>query len=285
MAGGKSRKAGSRCIIECRTCEMWVDLESCKGLTEMSQSERNKLVFDCWKCTVDDREKMADVNMKKEAEIKWLKAEVVSTRRESEDGRKLKGEDVRSKRKVDGDVNDGVRCVSERDEQNRVNEKINGSWAKVNGRRMSEKNGINDNERNRINQKMNGPSIKMGGRRINEIDAMKGEHDRERRMQGRERRMRVALTSLLRRLACNEEYERLRKEVNRDLHEKILVMKAESIRKREVGSSFLDMDDLIQAGCFLRDEVHLSQEEETKLSQRFIRWISATHFLMEGRMD
>ncbi|KAF2344286.1 hypothetical protein FHG87_024958, partial [Trinorchestia longiramus] len=81
------------------------------------------------------------------------------------------------------------------------------------------------------------------------------------------------------------EYERLRKEVNRDLHEKVLAMKVESIRKREVGSSFLDMDDLIQAGCFLEDGVHLSQEGETKLSQRFICWIRATHLLMEGRMD
>ncbi|KAF2343430.1 SGNH hydrolase-type esterase domain [Trinorchestia longiramus] len=97
--------------------------------------------------------------------------------------------------------------------------------------------------------------------------------------------VRVAVTSLLRRPACNEDYERLCKEVNRDLHEKILVMKAESVRKREVGLSFLDMDDLIQAGCFLRDGVHLSQEEETKLSQRFIHWIRATHLLMEGRMN
>ncbi|KAF2365667.1 hypothetical protein FHG87_003584 [Trinorchestia longiramus] len=87
MAGGKSKKAGSRSMVECRTCKMWVDLESCKGLTEMSQSERNKLVFDCWKCMVDERVKMADVNMKKE-EIKRLKAEVVSLRRELEDERK-----------------------------------------------------------------------------------------------------------------------------------------------------------------------------------------------------
>ncbi|KAF2348085.1 hypothetical protein FHG87_021159 [Trinorchestia longiramus] len=44
MAVGKSKKAGSRSMIECRTCKMWVDLESCKGLTEMSQSKRNKLL-------------------------------------------------------------------------------------------------------------------------------------------------------------------------------------------------------------------------------------------------
>ncbi|KAF2353094.1 SGNH hydrolase-type esterase domain [Trinorchestia longiramus] len=101
----------------------------------------------------------------------------------------------------------------------------------------------------------------------------------------RKKNVRVAVTSLLRRLACNEEYERLRKEVNRDLHEKILVMKAESIREREVGFSFLDMDDLIKAGCFLKDRVHFSQGGKIKLSQRFIRWIRATHLLMEGRMD
>ncbi|KAF2356118.1 hypothetical protein FHG87_013130 [Trinorchestia longiramus] len=98
---------------------------------------------------------ISDVNMKKE-EIKRLKAEVVSLRRELEDERKLK-RDVRSKRKVDGDVNDGVRHVSERVEWSRVNEKMNGPWAKVNGRRMIEKNGINDNEWHRINEKMNGP--------------------------------------------------------------------------------------------------------------------------------
>ncbi|KAF2345303.1 hypothetical protein FHG87_023942 [Trinorchestia longiramus] len=91
MAGGKLKKAGSRSMIECRTCKMWVDLESCKGLTEMSQSERNKLVFDCWKCMVDERVKIADVNMKKEEEIKRLKAEAVSLRSELEDKRKLKG--------------------------------------------------------------------------------------------------------------------------------------------------------------------------------------------------
>ncbi|KAF2353496.1 hypothetical protein FHG87_015747 [Trinorchestia longiramus] len=109
MAGGKSKKAGSRSMIECRTCKMWVDLKSCKGLTEMRQSEKNKLVFDCWKCMMDERVKMADVNMKKEEEIKRLKAEAVSLRRELEDERKLKEEDVRSKRKVNGDVNNGVR--------------------------------------------------------------------------------------------------------------------------------------------------------------------------------
>ncbi|KAF2359329.1 hypothetical protein FHG87_009915 [Trinorchestia longiramus] len=249
MAGGKSKKAGSHGMSECRTCKMWVNLESCKGLTEMSQSERNKLVFDCWKSMVDKRVKMADVNMKME-EIKRLKAKAESLTRELEDERKLKGEDVRSKRKVDGDVNDGVRCISERDEWSRVNEKVNGSWAKVSGRRMIEKNGINDNEWNRINEKMNGHWIKMG-RRINEMDAMKGEHDRETRMQGRVRPViRICGDSIV-------------KNIDR----------------------FLDMDDLIQAGYFLRDGVHLLQEGETKLSQRFICWIRATHLLMEGRMD
>ncbi|KAF2350081.1 hypothetical protein FHG87_019165 [Trinorchestia longiramus] len=149
MAGGKSKKAGPRDMIECTTWKMWADLESCKGLTEMSQSERTKLVCDCWKCMVDERVGMADVNMKKEEEIKRLKAEAVSLRKELEDERKLKGgEDVRSKRKVD-------------------EKKMNGPWVKVNVGRMIEKNGINDNERNRINEKMNGPWIKVGGRRIN----------------------------------------------------------------------------------------------------------------------
>ncbi|KAF2349924.1 hypothetical protein FHG87_019320 [Trinorchestia longiramus] len=150
MAGGKSKNPGSHSMSECRTCKIWVDLESCKGLIEMSQSERNKLVFDCWKFMVDERVKMAYANMKEPA--------------------------------------------------------------------------------------------------------------------------------------SNEEYEWLHIEVNRDLYEKILLMKTESIRKHEVGSSLLDMDDPIHAGCFLRDGVHLSQEGETKLSQGFICWIRTTH-LTEGKLD
>ncbi|KAF2348459.1 SGNH hydrolase-type esterase domain [Trinorchestia longiramus] len=312
MAGGKFKKAGPRDMIECMTCKKWVDLESCKGLTEMSQSERNKLVFDYWKCMMDEKVKMTDIKMKMEEEIKRLEAGIMFVKRELEYERKLRG-DVRGKRKVNGDVNDGVRCVSESDERSRVNEKMNGPSAKVNGRRMIEKNVINDDERNRINEKMNGHWIKVGIRRINEMDAMKGDHDRERRMQGRvkpviiicgdsmvknvdryvrmsgssgctslrgkrakkiceyaekviddmvegtvilqkggnellengseetvntimkvverarKKNVRVVVTSLLRRPACNEEYERLHKEVNRDLHEKILVMKAESV--------------------------------------------------------
>ncbi|KAF2361882.1 SGNH hydrolase-type esterase domain [Trinorchestia longiramus] len=97
--------------------------------------------------------------------------------------------------------------------------------------------------------------------------------------------VRVAVTSLSRRPTCNKEYERLHKEVNEDLHEKIRVMKAESMQKHEVSSSFLDTDDLIRPGCFSGDGVHFSQEGETKLSQRFIRWIRATRLVMGDRMD
>ncbi|KAF2363655.1 hypothetical protein FHG87_005584 [Trinorchestia longiramus] len=65
----KARKEGSRSMIEGITCGMWVDMESCKGLT--SESERNELVFDCWKCKADEEVKMAQY-------IERLKAEIVS---------------------------------------------------------------------------------------------------------------------------------------------------------------------------------------------------------------
>ncbi|KAF2352845.1 hypothetical protein FHG87_016400 [Trinorchestia longiramus] len=88
----------------------------------------------------------------------------------------------------------------------------------------------------------------------------------------------------VKRLACNEEYECMHEEVNRDLHENILIMKEESVWNCEVGSSFLDIDGLMQIGCFLGNGVHLLQEEETKLSQRYICWIKIIHLLMEDRM-
>ncbi|KAF2343398.1 hypothetical protein FHG87_025845 [Trinorchestia longiramus] len=56
-------------------------------------------------------------------------------------------------------------------------------------------------------------------------------------------------------------------------------------RKRKKNVRVAVMSEDRHAGCFLEDGVHLLQEGETKLSQRFICWIRATHLLMEGRMD
>ncbi|KAF2363824.1 hypothetical protein FHG87_005411 [Trinorchestia longiramus] len=154
MAGGKFKKAGSCSMIECMMCRMWVDLEMCKGFTEVGESEKNKLVFNCWNCVAEEKVKMADVNLKMKEEIKRLIAEVVSQRREWRmKGGKI-GEDARSKRKMDGDVNSGARHVSKIDERSRFNEKTYGPWAKVSGRKK------------------------------NKNDVMKGEHYRNRRMQG-----------------------------------------------------------------------------------------------------
>ncbi|KAF2365952.1 hypothetical protein FHG87_003299 [Trinorchestia longiramus] len=86
------------------TCGMWVEMESCKGLTKMSVSEGNPLVLDCCKC-------MAVVKVKMEEEIESLKAKIVFfLRSELEEVRKLKGEmneeDTRSKRELNGEAND-----------------------------------------------------------------------------------------------------------------------------------------------------------------------------------
>ncbi|KAF2365034.1 hypothetical protein FHG87_004214 [Trinorchestia longiramus] len=66
--------------------------------------------------------------------------------------------------------------------------------------------------------------------------------------------------------------------------ERILGMK-QSVWKCVLGSIFLEMDGLIQAWCFSRNRVHFLQEDETKLSQRDICWIRATHFFMKVRID
>ncbi|KAF2350790.1 hypothetical protein FHG87_018449 [Trinorchestia longiramus] len=57
-------------MIEHMTCGMWVEMESCKGLTKMSVSEGNPLVLDYCKC-------MAVVKVKMEEEIENLKAKIV----------------------------------------------------------------------------------------------------------------------------------------------------------------------------------------------------------------
>ncbi|KAF2354271.1 NAD(P)-binding domain [Trinorchestia longiramus] len=158
-----------------------------------------------------------------------------------------------------------------------------GPWAKGNTRTMIEISGINDrDDRNRVNEKMNGPWMKVGRKRINEMDVMKVQGGGNELLENgseatlnaimkvveraQKKNVRVAVTSLFRRPACNE-YERLHKEVNRDLCKKIHVMKAQSVWKLEVCSSIMDLDSLIQARCFSGDGVYLSQEGETNLSE------------------
>ncbi|KAF2354110.1 hypothetical protein FHG87_015131 [Trinorchestia longiramus] len=85
---------------------------------------------------------------------------------------------------MDGDINDGARRASEKDERSRVNEKKNDPWRKVGGRKLNEVNVIDRYERNIVNEKMNDPLIKVGRRKMNERGVMKDEHDRKRRMQG-----------------------------------------------------------------------------------------------------
>ncbi|KAF2363653.1 hypothetical protein FHG87_005605 [Trinorchestia longiramus] len=83
MAVGKSKKTGSRSMIECRTCKMWVDLESSKGLTEMSQIQAggNGLLENGREATVNAIMKVVERKRKKNVRVA-----VVGLLRRPEDG-------------------------------------------------------------------------------------------------------------------------------------------------------------------------------------------------------
>ncbi|KAF2345672.1 hypothetical protein FHG87_023572 [Trinorchestia longiramus] len=42
-------------MIQCMTCILWVDMELCKGLSEVNDSNLRKFVFDCWKRMADGK--------------------------------------------------------------------------------------------------------------------------------------------------------------------------------------------------------------------------------------
>ncbi|KAF2362844.1 hypothetical protein FHG87_006398 [Trinorchestia longiramus] len=100
-------------------------------------------------------------------------------------------------------------------------------------------------------------------------------------------RLKVGITSLRSKLEDekkpkdrkNEKDARSKREVNSDAHDGARYTK--NVQKCELGSSFLEMDGLLQHGCFLANGINLLQERETKLSKKYIHWIRAIHFFMK----
>ena len=69
--------------------------------------------------------------------------------------------------------------------------------------------------------------------------------------------LRVVFVGIMRRLKESLGYERMRKEVNRKVHEELARMKVD-LMKEDIGVSFLDLDKELNGTMFCQDLVHLN---------------------------
>ncbi|KAF2346023.1 hypothetical protein FHG87_023221 [Trinorchestia longiramus] len=51
------------------TCILWVDMELCKGLSGVNDSNLRKFVFDCWKCMADGKHELGSSFLKVDGSI------------------------------------------------------------------------------------------------------------------------------------------------------------------------------------------------------------------------
>ena len=100
------------------------------------------------------------------------------------------------------------------------------------------------------------------------------------------KRIRVAIMSVLPRPKEDEEYEQVRTEVNRKLHECVINESMKSFQDREDGGiSFLDLDPTllsVKGNQFCSDCVHLNEEGERAVSARVIKWTRVSTRVIQG---
>ena len=78
-------------------------------------------------------------------------------------------------------------------------------------------------------------------------------------------------------------YERLRKEVNRKVHEELARMKVDLMKEKDIGVSFLNSDKELNGTMFSQDLVHLNIVGSRNLGDRLTEWVKATRLLQKTR--
>ena len=85
--------------------------------------------------------------------------------------------------------------------------------------------------------------------------------------------MKVAVVSIVPRPKENAHYEQMRKAVNTRLQSEICKMKAELMKNKEGGVSFLDVDTVLTQSMFSQDGVHLNHYGDIQLGRKVLTWV------------
>ena len=88
-----------------------------------------------------------------------------------------------------------------------------------------------------------------------------------------EKKLNVAVCSILPRPRESERYECMRNEVNRRLQEELCTRKAEAMKKKKRSASFLDMDSVLSPKMYRDDGVHFNSEGNAQFGKKVLTWI------------
>ena len=118
--------------------------------------------------------------------------------------------------------------------------------------------------------------IQGGGnslRWLGEETTVKSIMDSVKKIKGKKKDLKIAVVSVLPRPRENYQYDELRKTTNRHLQSELCKMKAELMKDKEGGVSFIDVDKVLTPKMFMQDGVHLNHEGSIQLGKRVLTWV------------
>ena len=92
-------------------------------------------------------------------------------------------------------------------------------------------------------------------------------------IQNENKRLNIAVCSILPRPKENESYERMRRETNKRIQQGLCIRKAIATRAKEEAASFLDMDSLLRPDMYREDGVHLNAEGNEQIGKKALAWL------------
>ena len=128
--------------------------------------------------------------------------------------------------------------------------------------------------------------IQGGGNGLTDRDedeSVKMVLDGVRNIKDRDKRMRVSVVSVLPRpgMEKDNQYEKMRKNINKKLHVAIMEMNLKArVDPGNNGVSFMDMDPVITPDMYVHDGVHLNERGTEKLAQHIIRWLNGSSLML-----
>ena len=94
------------------------------------------------------------------------------------------------------------------------------------------------------------------------------------KIKGKNKKLKIAVVSILPRPRENKAYEKMRTEANKRLQSRLCMLKADIMKNKEEGDvSFLDMDLILTESMFCQDGVHFNTEGDVRLGRRILQWI------------
>ena len=107
--------------------------------------------------------------------------------------------------------------------------------------------------------------------------------DTIRQVKAKKKDLRVGFVGILRRPRESLAYELRRRRVNKRVGEELGNLKADLAKIKDIGVSFLDLDEQLPGNYFGRDRVHLNEDGQKRLGERLMEWVRTTENILRRR--